>query len=106
MKLKTLKKSIVIYAVVSIIAATSLIYLSKRDSLFTEAYNVAVEKIATQGEGEVSYNTGYITALILRVEEHESLVLLLLVLQLVSASLLLFLIINTKIVEDKSGDAT
>ena len=106
MKLKTLKKSIVIYAVVSIIAATSLIYLSKRDSLFTEAYNVAVEKIATQGEGEVSYNTGYITALILRVEEHESLVLLLLVLQLVSASLLLFLIINTKIVGDKSGDAT
>lgn len=106
MKLKTLKKSIVIYAVVSIIAATSLIFLSKRDSLFTEAYNVAVEKIATQGEGEVSYNTGYITALILRVEEHESLVLLLLVLQLVTASLLLFLIINTKIVEDKSGDAT
>ena len=106
MKVKTLKKVIVIYAVVSIIAATSLIFLSKRDSLFTEAYNVAVEKIATQGEGEVSYNTGYITALILRVEEHESLVLLLLVLQLVTASLLLFLIINTKIVEDKSGDAT
>ena len=106
MKVKTLKKGIVIYAVVSIIAATSLIFLSKRDSLFTEAYNVAVEKIATQGEGEVSYNTGYITALILRVEEHESLVLLLLVLQLVTASLLLFLIINTKIVEDKSGDAT
>jgi len=100
MKVKTLKAIIVIYAVVSIIGATSLIFLSKRDSLFTEAYNVAVEKIATQGEGEVSYDTDYITALIHRVEDHESLVLLLLVLQLVTASLLLFLIINTKTVEE------
>jgi hypothetical protein len=106
MKVKTLKNGIAIYAVVSIIAATSLIFLSKRDSLFTEAYNVAVEKIATQSEGEVPYNTGYITALILRVEEYESLVLLLLVLQLVTASLLLFLIFNTKTVEEKSVDVT
>ena len=99
MKVKTLRKIIVIYALVSIMGATSLIFLSKRDSLFTEAYDVAVEKIATQGEGEVSYNTDYIIALIIRVEDQESLVLLLLVLQVVTASLLLFLIVNTKIVE-------
>ena len=68
----------------------SLAMLTKRDSLLSEAYKVAVDKITEQGEGIVSYDSGYLASLLVNIDNNESLIMLLLFLHLISVSLLLF----------------
>lgn len=106
MSVSGLKTTIVIYSIVAILGSLSLVILTKRDSFLNEAYTVAVDKITKQEEGVVSYDSGHLASLLVNIENNESLVMLLLILHIISASLLLFLILNIKFNKEEPNNAT
>jgi len=105
MSARSLKTIIVIYSIVVILGSLSLAILTKRDSFLTEAYKVAVDKITKQEEGLVSYDSGYLSSLLVNIDNNESLITLLLLLHIISASLLLFLILNIKLNKEEPNNA-
>lgn len=106
MQVRSFKRIVIIYAVVSILSTLSLAMLTQRDSLLSEAYKVAVAKITEQGEGVVSYDSGYLASLLVTIDENESLIMVLLFLHLISASLILFIMLNIKLNEEALDNAT
>ncbi len=106
MNVRVFKTIIVIYSIVAILSSLSLAILTKRDSFLTEAYKVAVDKITKQGEGLVSYDSGYLASLLVNVDNNEYLIMLLLILHIITASLLLFLILNIKLNKEEPNNAT